>query len=1322
MKRLKESTSIFLFLLVFLLSGVLFLSGIFKKEVRAYNPYDCTPDYCFNGLSYMYNVYMKGAMSGICTFVGDVSYQCSGTDTRCEGGIGTDKGYYLDAACTDPAQKWCCTSTKPCTCNWVNDSCGGDSCAANEMRQTKSCTPSGCDSGSRCVTDSSCEDTTAPTTSANPTSRSWSYNDVSVTITASDTGGSGVNRIEYCWTTGSSCENYTTVYSSSTTVTRTTNGDWMLCHRARDNAENIGTRVCNGRYQIDKTLPTVSASNSSSTWFNNQRTATVSASDTGGSGLAQVRYKWGSNFENNSCDSTSGGTVTSNGATLNAPSGGTTLYLCARDGAGNVKTWSGTYNWENIGPNVTFNPNSASWTNQNVGVSVGVSDSGGSGLKQWRYRLSSDDGSSYGSWSSWRTSSGIALTFTSQGKWRIQVEAEDNATNLTTAISGTYRIDKTPPTVSASNSSSSWFDNQRTATVSASDTGGSGLAQVRYSWGSNDMNSACDGGGAVTSNGATLNAPSGGTTLYLCARDGASNTATWSGTYNWCTPTVPQDPTNIFIKYQGGSYPGIFPLSSNLNSRTRLPVLHDDQTGTLYLPEQVPPTCMTDYGYIYETSDGGGGTYVAPNYIHTYNPQDALRDEGDTGDARGRYYNHTMAGTLMLSNWKKGYYKINNNPDFNCPTIDNESDNTSTRNCVSTTYTGVEVNNPLKFEIIGSDLDGVEEIKGAIVWLSKNGTIEEIPDAPMIGPFYEYSDPNHIAVMVMQRSGSWANTPLLYAPDATNGNNWGNITSHKEIRIKDGTETVVMAKVGNVNVSVNGEDVKFNIELILNEVASDQTTYPEGNYNVSGLVFDEHMLLAGGVVVDQYFMSTDCRTDGWNIDLRRPIFESGSPSSETLFSRVLRLLWNFNGTGSYATDAVINGYSYSSTNEIILESPGGYPNITLSTPPEEGQIGVINDTNAWNIINSFASETYDSNANINIGTNDEGTIILYVTGFDQACNYVISEDPVTINLNPWITSKGGFVYSGDNVGAHAKDYTAYSGFINSVLRKVTADELDIGTEVVTSRSGTISEFIQDLGAVRASGIHNSNSQMSSGYEYFSNRLAEQMVVLGQNNFRLFGFPSEGIENNRISDYCVTPFLPQAEREYCYMNIQGNLNVVPSYQKILPNGERRYELICDKKTLIMASGNIHIEPDIINGGDDNINGCIFVAGGNITVGAGDWVTQNATELEDTKYDYLDAYLVADGMIDIQLVDLKEPGDAGSVIYTRDGLEMYGGLVAFGRNIPTGTSAVQANRSFGLWNAYIPTTTITWDPRYAKLAEAFFGSTAAMYKREVGFKPY
>lgn len=45
----------------------------------------------------------------------------------------------------------------PCNCtSWQNIGCGQGGCASNQMYQTRTCTPSGCDIESRCVPDSSC--------------------------------------------------------------------------------------------------------------------------------------------------------------------------------------------------------------------------------------------------------------------------------------------------------------------------------------------------------------------------------------------------------------------------------------------------------------------------------------------------------------------------------------------------------------------------------------------------------------------------------------------------------------------------------------------------------------------------------------------------------------------------------------------------------------------------------------------------------------------------------------------------------------------------------------------------------------------------------------------------------------------------------------------------------------------------------------------------------------------------------------------------------------------------------------------------------------
>jgi hypothetical protein len=698
------------------------------------------------------------------------------------------------------------------------------------------------------------------------------------------------------------------------------------------------------------------------------------------------------------------------------------------------------------------------------------------------------------------------------------------------------------------------------------------------------------------------------------------------------------------------------------------------------------------YGETTTTFTGSNAFDFSPNST----PLLSVLAQGAEGKIDSKYYNMNQCNsTNLYSNAEDFYYRVNNNPTFGCPAIVNDAaDNTTSKGCTTTTHTGIEANNPLKFRMSGSDADGVEEIKGAVIWLSRDGLSSQIPSFPAISSTYTRSSRDHIAVMIMQRAGSWSNSPLIYAADSTSANSWGNITSHREIRSSLG----VMARVASASATQVGNEIVFNLQIDFTPPTLGQPadTYPEGNYEISGIVFDQHMLLASGTVLDQFYMSTDCRVGGWNFDLREPVFADGFPYDEVIFSNILRLNWEFQGTGSNATNAVINAYKDVPQDDVRLETPGGYPDITLFPPPNESQIGVFTDPNAWNIPNTVSSSTFSSSARINILNNTEGSPIFHVTAYDQACNYVLNTQPVIINLNPWMATKGGFVFSGGSVGADAKKFETYATFINTVLTEARANELDIATEFVSTRSNSINNLIYPtLQAVRAHGIYNSNSQRTDWYEHFSERFDEQQVILGMSNFKQIGF-LDGMTS--ISQECDT--------EYCYIRESGDL--------VVPNSFRD----CDKKTLVMASGDIYVQPDILNGGDDNIDGCIFVSGGDIYIGAGAWKTGNATGVTETKYDYLEAYMIADNMIDIELVDLM---DGANIIYTRDGLEIYGGLVGFGRDV-SGGSAIEVNRSFGLWNAYLPTVANTWDPRYAKLSEIFFGPGAAMYKREVGFKPY
>ncbi|HEX5715038.1 MAG TPA: hypothetical protein VF179_02695 [Thermoanaerobaculia bacterium] len=90
------------------------------------------------------------------------------------------------------------------------------------------------------------------------------------------------------------------------------------------------------------------------------------------------------------------------------------------------------------------------------------------------------------------------------------------------------RVDRHAPTVGATNASDTEWFSSRTATVAASDAG-SGVQGVRYSWNA-ALDAACTTGTA-TSPGATLTAPGGDNTLYLCAKDNVSRVTQWSGRY-----------------------------------------------------------------------------------------------------------------------------------------------------------------------------------------------------------------------------------------------------------------------------------------------------------------------------------------------------------------------------------------------------------------------------------------------------------------------------------------------------------------------------------------------------------------------------------------------------------------------------------------------------------------------------------------------------------------------------------------------------------------------------------------------------------------------
>ncbi len=118
------------------------------------------------------------------------------------------------------------------------------------------------------------------------------------------------------------------------------------------------------------------------------------------------------------------------------------LEVEAEDDSSNSDIYtSDMYYADFIPPGGVFTPNSVVGPVASQLIVFNPSDIGGSGIKEWRYRISTDSGATYGSWSSYITGDSTSnINLTSSGTNRIQTEIEDNNGNSRIINSGTYGI------------------------------------------------------------------------------------------------------------------------------------------------------------------------------------------------------------------------------------------------------------------------------------------------------------------------------------------------------------------------------------------------------------------------------------------------------------------------------------------------------------------------------------------------------------------------------------------------------------------------------------------------------------------------------------------------------------------------------------------------------------------------------------------------------------------------------------------------------------------------------------------------------------------
>ncbi|HEY9305694.1 MAG TPA: chitobiase/beta-hexosaminidase C-terminal domain-containing protein, partial [Mycobacterium sp.] len=260
---------------------------------------------------------------------------------------------------------------------------------------------------------------------------------VSVGLSATDSGGSGVRAIYYT-TNGSdpSAANGTPYIGTFSVAANTT-----VKYLAYDNAGNAGT-VGSQQIQIDTVAPTSTISCNGSacanSFYNASVTVSLSATDAGGSGVASIVYT-----TDGSDPTQTNGTVYASPFILGST---TTVKYRSYDNAGNAEPVnSELIEIDTVAPTSTITCNGAACTtgfyDETVLVALSATDTGGSGLASIRYTTDGTDpsltnGNTYGG------------AFSLPGNTTVKYRAYDNAGNAEPVNTQLIQIDTTAPTVS----------------------------------------------------------------------------------------------------------------------------------------------------------------------------------------------------------------------------------------------------------------------------------------------------------------------------------------------------------------------------------------------------------------------------------------------------------------------------------------------------------------------------------------------------------------------------------------------------------------------------------------------------------------------------------------------------------------------------------------------------------------------------------------------------------------------------------------------------------------------------------------------------------
>ena len=622
-------------------------------------------------------------------------------------------------------------------------------------------------------------------------------------------------------------------------------------------------------------------------------------------------------------------------------------------------------------------------------------------------------------------------------------------------------------------------------------------------------------------------------------------------------------------------------------------------------------------------------------------------------------------------------------------------------NCESIVASGTQVNNPVPVKATYSHAINGDDLEAIYFYMTLDGTTP--PDIKWVdetlGTSGKAISNSSFGFMIKKVNGNWNQ---VYVPYISTKNSWKNIGKLTKDFTIDGPTGLSMVVIRDLNITQNGKDVvaNFKIEFLYEESGiSNYQKIAEKKYDVFGMANDEF----GFTPYDNYtnekiqnklpYKANEIRffdhwknTEEWIVDLVKPSVEN-LKEVVTDFTEI-RVDWITADAESSVKYVV--GNAFRSRDGIVIKEPIEYPSgsgnkYDLAFEGEGDPTGLIGGSNSiWEIANTSVRSEY-----IDIGSNRGGSIDFELTAFDIGCNYVSSSS--TFNLGEWIESKGGLVFSrgGTNIDVRLLNSGIWSS--NQWFEKYGLKEeaVDLSTELLSGNIKSTS-LLKELKhensnksyrAVDYNGIY--RSDIYSHYIEKYNKIDPNIITEIVSNGNLSG---------KLSNYC--PEGINCNQKIYVEKRDGNMKVESNFS-------------CDGKAVFLINGDLEINPDITNAND--YSACIFVVNGDTYIKEG--IDQSTTKIG---FDTIEAYIVSRGIIEIE----KENKNINDI---KDGVFVYGGLVAFGKEEGSQASII-LKRELSLLDRHIyPVLNVIHQPKYGKLIKQLFGGEKFVFKTELGLKP-